>query len=250
MPVVDYSKIWCLNHHMATLIVDIETVGESCEDIDTETQELLIDRVKKYPNYSEQSDPKAIAEEMLGLQPFTGRIVVIGAYDLTSKKSVVWFDNEGSSTESIEEGDDKFLPASEKEMLEKFWALATRYTHFVTYSGRSLDMPFLLLRSAIHGIKPTKDLMRARYLYQQSPEAQHIDLFEQLSFYGSVSRLGGLHLACRAFGITTPKDGEIDGSKVGQFFKDKKYLDIARYNARDLASTAQLYEKWRQFLAF
>jgi hypothetical protein len=57
-------------------------------------------------------------------------------------------------------------------------------------------------------------------------------------------------LACRAFGITTPKDGEIDGSKVGQFFKDKKYLDIARYNARDLASTAQLYEKWKQFLSF
>jgi len=235
---------------MATLILDIETVGESWDDIDPETKQLLIDRVKKYPNYSEETDPITIAEEMLGLQPFTGRVVVIGAYDLDSKKSVVWFDNEGASSQAIEENSDKFIPANEKEMLEKFWALATRYTRFVTYSGRSLDMPFLLLRSAIHGIKPSKDLMRARYLYQQSPDAQHIDLFEQLSFYGSVSRLGGLHLACRAFGITTPKDGEIDGSKVGQFFKDKKYLDIARYNARDLASTAQLYEKWRQFLAF
>lgn len=235
---------------MAVLIVDIETVGESWEEIDTETQELLIDRVKKYPNYSEQSDPTAIAQDSLGLQPFTGRIVVIGAYDLASKKSVVWFDNEGTSSEAVEEGDDKFIPSSEKEMLEKFWALATRYTHFVTYSGRSLDMPFLLLRSAIHGIKPTKDLMRARYLYQQSPDAIHIDLFEQLSFYGSASRLGGLHLACRAFGIDTPKDGEIDGSKVGQFYRDKKYVEIARYNARDLASTAQLYEKWNTFLRF
>ena len=163
---------------MATLILDIETVGESWEDIDPETKQLLIDRVKKYPNYSEETDPTTIAEEMLGLQPFTGRVVVIGAYDLDSKKSVVWFDNEGTSSEAIEENSDKFIPANEKEMLEKFWALATRYTRFVTYSGRSLDMPFLLLRSAIHGIKPTKDLMRARYLYQQSPDAQHIDLFE------------------------------------------------------------------------
>ena len=235
---------------MATLIVDIETVGESWEEIDADTQKLLVDRVKRQPNYTEETDPTAIAEESLGLQPFTGRIVVIGAYDLTSKKSVVWFDNEGESTEPIEEGDDKFLPASEKQMLEKFWALATRYTHFVTYSGRSLDMPFLLLRSAINGLKPTKDLMRARYLYQQSPDAQHIDLYEQLSFYGAVNKLGGLHLACRAFGITTPKDGEIDGSKVGQFFRDKRYLDIARYNARDLSSTAALYEHWRQFLCF
>ncbi|MEK7535328.1 MAG: ribonuclease H-like domain-containing protein [Patescibacteria group bacterium] len=235
---------------MAVLVVDIETVGESWEEIDAETKQLLVDRVKRQPNYSEETDPAVIAEEMLGLQPFTGRIIVIGAYDLASKKSVVWFDNEGSSSESVEEGDDKFLPAGEKEMLEKFWALATRYTHFVTYSGRSLDMPFLLLRSAIHGIKPTKDLMRARYLYQQSPDAQHIDLFEQLSFYGAVSRLGGLHLACRAFGITTPKGNEIDGSKVGEFFAQKKYLEIARYNARDLASTAQLYERWKQFLTF
>lgn len=235
---------------MATLIVDIETVGESWEQIDDETKELLVDRVKRQPNYSEETDPTAIAEEVLGLQPFTGRIIVIGAYDLVSKKSVVWFDNEKESSEAIEDGDNRFIPAGEKEMLEKFWALATRYTHFVTYSGRSLDMPFLLLRSAIHGLKPSKDLMRARYLYQQSPDAQHIDLYEQLSFYGAVNRLGGLHLACRAFGIETPKDDQIDGSKVGQFFKDKKYLDIARYNARDLSSTAQLYEKWKQFLTF
>ncbi|MDP3993306.1 MAG: ribonuclease H-like domain-containing protein [bacterium] len=235
---------------MATLIVDIETVGEDWEQIDPETQKLLVNRVKKQPNYSEETDPTTIAQESLGLQPFTGRIVVIGAYDLASKKSVVWFDNEGESTDAVEEGDDKFIPAGEKEMLEKYWALATRYTHFVTYSGRSLDMPFLLLRSAIHDIKPTKDLMRARYLYQQSPDAIHIDLYEQLSFYGAVNKLGGLHLACRAFGVETPKNGEIDGSKVGQFFRNKKYMEIARYNARDLSSTAELYEKWKQFLTF
>lgn len=234
---------------MAVIVVDIETVGENWAEIDDETQKILVDRVKKQPNYSEETDPTAIAEELLGLQPFTGRIVVIGVYDLDSSKSVVWFDNEQESSEAVEEGDCKYLPASEKEMLEKFWALATRYQQFVTYSGRSLDMPFLLLRSAIHGIKPSKDLMRSRYLYQMSADAQHIDLFEQLSFYGAVNRLGGLHLACRAFGITTPKDGEIDGSKVGEFFKNKKYLDIARYNARDLSSTAKLYLKWKEFLS-
>ena len=234
---------------MAVLVIDIETVGENWSEIDEETQKLLVDRVKRQPNYSEETDPTSIAEESLGLQPFTGRIVVIGAYDLASGKSVVWFDNEGSRSESTEEGDDKYIPASEKEMLEKFWALATRYTRFVTYSGRSLDMPFLLLRSAINGIRPSKDLMRSRYLYQMSSDAQHIDLYEQLSYYGAVNRLGGLHLACRAFGISTPKNGEIDGSKVGQFFRDKKYMDIARYNARDLSSTAKLYLQWKQWLS-
>jgi len=234
---------------MAVLVIDIETVGENWSEIDEETQKLLVDRVKRQPNYSEETDPTSIAEESLGLQPFTGRIVVIGAYDLASGKSVVWFDNEGENSEAIEEGDCKYIPASEKAMLTNFWALATRYQQFVTYSGRSLDMPFLLLRSAINGIRPSKDLMRSRYLYQMSSDAQHIDLYEQLSYYGAVNRLGGLHLACRAFGISTPKNGEIDGSKVGQFFRDKKYMDIARYNARDLSSTAKLYLQWKQWLS-
>ena len=235
---------------MATLIVDIETVGESWEAIDAETKQLLVDRVKRQPNYSEETDPTNIAQDNLGLQPFTGRIIVIGAYDLASKKSVIWFNNENESSDTTEEGDCKYIPASEKQMLEKFWALAERYDRFVTYSGRSLDMPFLLLRSAICGLKPTKDLMRARYLYQQPPNAQHIDLYEQLTFYGAVSRLGGLHLACRAFGINTPKDEQIDGAKVGEFFRAKKYMAIARYNARDLTATAALYERWQQLLTF
>src|SRR3989344_2165493 len=102
---------------MATLVLDIETVGENWEEIDAETKKLLVDRIKKQPNYSEETDPTTIAEETLGLQPFTGRIIVIGAYDLASKKSVVWFGKEGESSESIDEGDDKFIPASEKQML-------------------------------------------------------------------------------------------------------------------------------------
>lgn len=235
---------------MATLIVDIETVGEPWQEIDTETQQLLIDRVKRQPNYSEETDFTAIAQENLGLQPFTGRIITIGALDLATKKSVVWFDTAGKEIAALEEGTTKFIPATEKEMLEKFWKLAEKYQQFVTYSGRSLDMPFLLLRSAIHEVRPTKDLMRARYLYQQSFDAQHIDLFEQLSFYGAVNRLGGLHLACRAFGVKTPKDQQLDGSKVGEFYAQGKHLEIAKYNARDLVATSELYVKWKEFLSF
>ncbi len=235
---------------MAELVVDIETIGENWDEIDAQTQKLLVERVKRQPNYSEETDSIQIAQDNLGLQPLTGQIIVIGAHDLASHKSVIWFDNEGQSPDSVEDGDDKYIPSGEKQMLEKFWALCQRYQTFVTYSGRSFDMPFLLLRSAIHHLKPTKDLMRARYLYQQSPDAQHIDLYEQLSFYGAVNKLGGLHLACRAFAIETPKDGKIDGSKIGEYFKAKKYLEIARYNARDLAATGQLYERWKEFLSF
>ncbi len=92
--------------------------------------------------------------------------------------------------------------------------------------------------------------MRGRYLYQNNPEALHIDLAEQLSFYGAVRRKGSLHLWSRAFGIPSPKTGGVTGDDVGPLFKKKKFLDIAKYNALDLRATRELYTKWEQYLSF
>jgi len=35
---------------------------------------------------------------------------------------------------------------------------------------------------------------------------------------------------------------------VAGFFKNKKYLEIAKYNAGDLRATKELYEKWISYL--
>ena len=236
---------------MAQLIFDIETIGENFDKLDTTTQESLTRWIRKESQNEEEY--RAALEDMkngLGFSPLTGEIVVIGVFDAEKDKGAIYYQAPGEKNKDFEENGIVYRQCTEKEMLERFWEGAKQYNEFVSFNGRAFDVPFIIVRSAVYKIKPTKDLMRARYLYQQSSDSQHIDLYEQLSFYGAVSRLGGLHLACRAFGIITPKDGEIDGSKVGQFFKDKKYLDIARYNARDLSSTAQLYNKWKQFLSF
>jgi hypothetical protein len=37
---------------------------------------------------------------------------------------------------------------------------------------------------------------------------------------------------------------------VAEMFKEKKYLDIARYNAADIKATGDLYTKWLHFLKF
>jgi hypothetical protein len=37
---------------------------------------------------------------------------------------------------------------------------------------------------------------------------------------------------------------------VGKYFREGKYLDIARYNAGDLRATKELYEYWRDYLRF
>ncbi len=233
---------------MSALVVDIETAGEDWSQIDEHTKKVLTERISKYR--TEEENPEEVAENELGMTPFTGQIVALGVLDCETSKGAVYYQAGGKKVEDKEENGIKFHVGDEKEILEKFWELADRYTHFITYSGRTFDMPYIMIRSAILGIRPGKDLMRNRYINLQAHNAYHIDLYDQLKFYGSFNGLGGLHLACRAFGIETPKDGEIDGSLVGEYYKKGKYMEIAEYNSRDLFATAELYAKWRAYLAF
>lgn len=233
---------------MSALIIDIETSGEDWEQIDDQTKTLLKDRITRWHPELEDSAEDSARNE-LGFSPFTGEIVALGLLDSDTNKGAVYYQAPGKKIADQDQGGIKLSVQTEKEMLEKFWTLSDRYTHFITYSGRTFDIPYIMLRSAIHGVQPKKDLMRGRYLYQQSPNAIHIDLYDQMAFYGAM-RIGGLHLACRAFGVETPKDGAIDGAKVAEYYRAGKYQEIAEYNARDLVSTNQLYKKWQKYLAF
>ena len=138
----------------------------------------------------------------------------------------------------------------EREMLENFWKGAGKYDEFITFNGRGFDVPFLMIRSAVHKIRPSKDLMSNRYLSMQRNFSKHIDLQDQITFYGALRRRGGLHIISRAFGIKSPKDSGIKGEDVGRLFQEKKYKDIARYNAGDLYATRDLYTYWKDYLNF
>lgn len=233
------------------LILDIETVGEDFDLLDKSTQENLTRWIEKESN--DEEEYKAALEDLkngLGFSALTGEIVVIGVLDYYKNEGVVYFQAPGSKYKEISENGITFKQATEKEMLEKFWDGARRYDQFITFSGRGFDIPFLAVRSAVHGIRPTKDLMRGRYLYQQDPHALHIDLQDQLTFYGAARKKGSLHLWSRVFGIESPKSDSITGDDVGRLFKEKKFLDIAKYNVGDLRATKSLYEKWEQYLSF
>ncbi|HUZ92375.1 MAG TPA: ribonuclease H-like domain-containing protein [Candidatus Paceibacterota bacterium] len=233
------------------LIIDIETVGEDFNALDHASQEALTRWIKKESANGEEY--KVALDELktrLGFSPLTGEIVAIGVLDYYKDEGVVYFQAPGEKLKESQEGNMTFKPMGEKEMLEKFWDGARHYEHFITFNGRGFDAPFLMIRSAIHGIRPTKDLMRGRYLYQNNADAVHIDLQDQLTFYGAVRRKGGLHLWSRAFGIESPKASGTTGDDVGRLFKEKKFLDIAKYNVGDLRATKALYEKWETHLNF
>lgn len=230
------------------LVFDIETVGADFDSFDRITQESLTRWVKKESS-SETEYEEALNElkNGLGFSPLTGEIVVIGVLDCGKNQGVIYFQAPGNDIKEFSENEIIFKQATEKEMLEKFWQGAKEYDEFIGFNSRGFDAPFLMARSAIHGIKPTRDLMEGRYLYQQR-DAKHIDLQDQLTFYGAVRKKGNLHLWSRAFGIKSPKEEGITGDDVGKLFKEKKFLEIARYNAGDLRATKELYEKWNVYL--
>jgi DNA polymerase elongation subunit (family B) len=236
---------------MLKLIFDIETIGEDYNALDKTTQDVLTRWIKKESTNEEEY--RVAFEDMkndLGFSPLTGEIVAIGVLDGEKNEGAVYFQAPSKKIEDSEEDGIKFKAMSEKEMIEKFWDLTKRYNEFISFNGRGFDVPFLMVRSAIYGIRPSKDLMSNRYLYSQKFDAKHVDLLDQLTFYGAVRKKGNLHLWSRAFGIKSPKSEGVIGDDVARLYKEKKFLDIARYNVGDIRATKKLYEYWDKYMRF
>ncbi len=211
---------------MATLVFDIETAPLSPEPFLA----------------SSEGEP-----DTRGLSPLTGQIVAIGVYDLERQQGAVYYQGGGSGGEDSYEG---FVlkERSEKQMLEDFWIGARDYNVFVTFAGRGFDVPFINIRSAVHEIIPTRDLMEHRYLMRQKTTF-HVDLQDQISYYGAVSKKPSLGACCETFGIQSSKEGGVSGKDVAELFLKEKFRDIATYNARDVIATTELYKKWHTYLA-
>lgn len=222
---------------MSKIIVDIETIGFDFEAYDGKSQEYLL-------KYAESEEKKEDVKKRLALYPLTGEIVTIGMLNPETMKGHILFQDKGDKTEKFEEEGIVYEAGTEKEILEKFWEHASKFNQVITFNGRGFDAPFLALRSAIHKVRPTKNLMGYRY-----DANTHCDLLEQLTFYGAVRKFS-LDFYARSFGIKSSKDGGIDGSMVGDLYKERKYLEVARYCARDLATTKELYDYWNNYLRF
>ncbi len=227
------------------LVFDIETVGEDWESLDETTQKNLAWYLEQSSRDEDEYEYELKqVKEGLGLSPLTGFIVAIGVYDTEKKQGAVYFQAPNAKLqESVMDGV-KYKPIGEREMLVQFWEVAKHVNEFVSFNGRSFDAPFLAIRSLVHDVKPSRDLLSNRYLSMQRGCA-HIDLMDQLTFYGAARFKKSLHLFCRALGIESPKAGGTAGDDVAGLFKAGKYEDIARYNAGDLFATAALYERWR-----
>lgn len=220
---------------MNKIIVDIETIGLDFDDFDKISQDYLL-------KFAASEEEKEDVKRKLALYPLTGQIVTIGMLNPDSMKGLVLFQDNNEGIEKMEENGIVFEAGPEKEILKKFWEHIKSYDQVITFNGRGFDMPYLIFRSAVCKVRPTKNLMGYRYSADN-----HCDLLDQFTFYGAVRKFN-LHFYAKALGLSSSKEGGMDGSKVDECFRNGQYLDIARYCLEDLKVTGELYNIWRDYI--
>jgi DNA polymerase elongation subunit (family B) len=222
---------------MSRVVIDIETLGFPYESFDEVRQEYLL-------KFAETDAEREEAVQRLSLYPTTAQIIAIGMLNPDTNHGKVVFQAEERIDTFSEDEQVHFVSCSEEEILGQFWNDVTRYDQFVTFNGRGFDCPFLLLRSAILRIKPSRNLMPYRY-----DPSIHCDLLDQLTFYGATRKFS-LDFYCKSFGIESPKSHGITGLDLGRLFGEKRYRDIANYCLGDVKATAELFRRWEENLKF
>jgi hypothetical protein len=240
-------------------IYDIETAAIPYENFSESQREYLIRGAKNDEEISKKKGEMA-------LYPLTAQVATIGLKIIevtedgmeTILKSGALMNNPNIAEDKIileKETDDagietSFCQSNESDVLKGFWNLLSHYRNatLITFNGRNFDAPFLMLRSAVLEIVPTRNLMEGtKFNYPL-----HIDLLDELTFYTQsnygATRRFNFDFYTQAFGLPSPKSKEVNGSIVSEFFAEEKYSEIARYCLRDVQATWDLYKRIRNYL--
>lgn len=221
---------------MSRVVFDIETAGFPFESLDPQQQEYLL-------RFAETDDERAQERLKVNLYPYTAEVVSIGMLNADSLRGLVLVQApEGTPPWHGNDGAIEFIPGDERTLLVRFWDIITRYDQFVTFNGRGFDCPFLMIRSAMLGVRASRNLMPPRY-----DASAHCDLLEQLTFHGAFRKFS-LDFICTAFGIDSPKRHGVTGLDINALHRGGSFREIAEYNARDLFATAELYHRWEAYM--
>ncbi len=243
---------------MGAIVVDIETV-ERFNLLPVSVQQYLIKREERYTK--EALDTKAIEEKVtqeLSLNPAAGTIASIGMYSAEGTTGAVLVNSSNWSHE-VPQGFIRYddhtavFYGTEAEILQAFWDKLTEKagpggkgaSHpVITFNGRSFDGPFLMLRSAMYGISPSRNLVGYRYSFKE-----HLDLLEVLTFQGALDwkHRYSLDFWCAQFGIESPKQ-HMDGSLVRDVWYQGDLDALIRYSLADVKATAELYRKLKPLI--
>ena len=216
-----------------TVVFDIETVGLPWLDLDPMLRETLTRGAKGGAEYRTK-------KEWRSLSPYASRVVVIAMLNPDTGQGKVWYESALPEESKSPDGLFDRIGRTEAGMLAEFWETLARFDRVVSFNGRSFDGPFLAVRSALHGVRPSRNLSGYRFSV-----AEHLDLLEVLTFHGAIRApmVPSLHAACVAFGIPSPKSAEMHGHAVGEAYREGRLPEILEYCRRDVEATSALFRR-------
>ena len=202
------------------IVVDLETVAVAGVKTEPVTAPANYKDEAKIVAYVKEKQAEQITRA--ALYPWTARIVALG-----------WCE-EGEDIERVTICDSD---AAEATALREFWgrAVDTRgaVTPLVTFAGRTFDLPVMLARSRMLGVKaPILDLRK----YGNS----HPDLLKILTFdYEQPPR--SLKWFAELFGLDV--SDAFGGKEIAQLYEDQNFDAIKSHCASDVRLTRLLAEK-------
>ncbi len=224
------------------IVFDIETVGVDFESLAESQQEYLL----RYAGKEKDPEARRVKEDdairYLSLYPFTSEIAAIALLNVDTERTLVLYNCNEEDESQAGEKKIKYKSTNETEMLELFWSYIKRAEKIISFNGRQFDLPFLMLRSAVLKVKPSRNFLKNRFEHKD-----HIDLLDKFTFSGLIRKFN-LDFYCRTFGIESPKTHGITGMDVKELFYSGKVREIAVYCADDVRATYELYKLWKEFL--
>lgn len=225
------------------IVFDIETVGFNFDTLEESQQEFLLRYAEKEKDEELREEKIDEAKRYISLYPFTAKVVCIGMLRTDTGSSMVLFEGEDKEWENEEE-QIKYKAFSESEMLSQFWEYVSKAEKVISFNGRYFDIPFLMIRSAINKIKPSRNFLRNRYDHKA-----HIDLLEEFTFHGLIKKFN-LDFYCKSFGVESPKSHGVSGMDVKELYEAGRVDEIAIYCGHDIKATFELYKIWDEYLKF
>ena len=133
--------------------------------------------------------------------------------------------------------DEGVLTGDEPAILRDFWDLVLDVDLFVGFNVLDFDLKFILQRSIVNRVPPSRPLSFRRY--QQEPVYDVMREWEAWSTRDFIS----LDTLSRALGMESPKSGGVDGSQVYDFYLAGRLQEIYDYCLRDVRVTRDIYRR-------
>lgn len=211
------------------VVLDIETVQAPREEWAAiagcvpELDSACLENAEDLFTRSEADERRKREDDLYEKSSFDGtfsRIVCIGAIVLSDTMEP--------------QGATSWYGPNEKELLRRFWAKLGQFrpSLFITHNGLGFDLPFIKKRSIIHQIKPSCEIILARYRTEP--------VYDTMAVWSNWENRAWVKLdvLARALKVET-KSGS--GKQVAEMWANGQAKDIGEYCLQDTYVTYACY---------